>query len=77
MADKKRRMVAKFKIGDKVKFNSEAGLAKGRITGVHRREFKVNGYTRHATKINPQYSIKSLISNHVAHHFGSALKKIK
>jgi hypothetical protein len=70
-------MPTKFKIGDKVTWNSEAGHVRGRITGVHRRSFKVNGYTRHATKVNPQYSIKSLISNHVAHHFASALKKIK
>ncbi len=70
-------MAAKFRIGDKVTWNSEAGRVKGRIIGVHRRTFKVNGYNRHATKVNPQYSIKSLISNHVAHHFASALKKIK
>ena len=65
-----------FKIGQRVGFNSEAGHVKGTITGVHTKPFKVNGYTRHASKDDPQYSIKSNISNHVAHHFPDALHKL-
>lgn len=68
--------MSKFKIGDHVGWNSEAGHVTGVITGIHERSFKINGYTRHATKENPQYSIKSMISDHVAHHFGSALHLI-
>jgi hypothetical protein len=66
----------KFKVGDRVKFNSEAGEARGTIIAIKTKPFIVNGYTRHATKANPQYAIKSNISNHIAHHFGSALHKI-
>lgn len=67
----------KFSIGDKVGFDSEAGEVSGRIIKIYYAPFKVNGYTRHATKDNPQYAIRSLISNHVAHHFASALHLIK
>lgn len=67
----------KFKIGDKVSWNSEAGEVSGKIISIRKEPFLVNGYTRHASKENPQYVIKSLISDHVAHHFGSALHLIK
>jgi len=75
-------MSNKFKVGEKVCFDSESGEACGRIIKVNKNKFHTIGktgkkYVRHATKDNPQYSIKSLISNHVAHHFGSALKKKK
>lgn len=71
--------MAKFKVGDKVSWSSEAGGVSGRITKVNTKPFTTTGktgkkYVRHATPENPQYSIKSLISDHVAHHFGSALK---
>ena len=67
----------KFKVGDHVSFNSESGKASGTIIKIHYEPFKVHGYTRHATKVNPQYAIKSLISDHIAHHFASALRLIK
>jgi hypothetical protein len=74
--------MAKFKVGDKVGWNSESGHVTGRIIKVNTKSFTTTGktgkkYVRHATSENPQYSIKSLISDHVAHHFGSALKKKK
>lgn len=67
----------KFNVGDKVSWNSEAGHVSGIITKIFYEPFKVHGYTRHASKDNPQYAIKSLISNHIAHHFGSALHLVK
>ena len=70
-------MEDKFKVGDKVFWNSESGKASGAIIKIHYEPFKVHGYTRHATKVNPQYAIKSLISDHIAHHFASALRLIK
>lgn len=74
--------MAKFKVGDTVGFNSESGHVSGKIIKVNTKPFTTTGktgkkYVRHASATNPQYSIKSLISNHVAHHFGSALKKKK
>ena len=73
--------MTKFRIGTHVRFNSEAGVVSGTIIGIKTREFKLSGkdgrkYTRHATKNNPQYAIKSDKSNHIAHHFGSALRKV-
>jgi Hypervirulence associated proteins TUDOR domain len=42
-------MKNKFKIGDHVSWNSEAGRVSGTIVRVHTRNFEVNGYTRHAS----------------------------
>lgn len=72
----------KIKVGDTGGFNSEAGHVSGKVIKVNTKPFTTTGktgkkYVRHATPENPQYSIKSLISDHVAHHFGSALKKKK
>jgi len=40
-------------------------------------EVKLKGYTRHATKEEPQYFIKSDKTDHVAIHKGSALRLLK
>ena len=68
-------MSKSFKVGDKVRWNSEAGRVGGRIVKVHRRKFRVNGYTRHASADEPQYEIESDKTDHVAFHKGSALSK--
>ena len=68
-------MAGKFKVGDHVKWNSEAGHVSGKITKIHRSDFDYKGYTHHATKDEPQYEIKSDKSDHVAVHKGSALSK--
>ena len=65
-----------LKIGDNVSWNSEAGRVSGTIIKVHKRAFKVNGYTHHATADEPQYAIKSSKTGHVAFHKGSALRKL-
>ena len=72
-----RDMRAKFKIGDHVTWNSEAGHVSGRIIKVHKKDFNYKGYTHHATADDPQYEIKSDKTDHVAAHKGSALRKIK
>lgn len=69
-------MVDQFKIGDHVKWNSEAGHVSGKIIKVHTNDFKYQGYTHHASKADPQYEIKSDKSNHIAAHKGSALTLI-
>lgn len=70
-------MPQKFKVGDHVKWNSEAGHVSGKIIKVHTSDFDCKGYTHHATKDDPQYEIKSDKTEHIAAHKGSALKKIK
>jgi hypothetical protein len=67
----------KFKIGDHVKWNSEAGFVTGSIVKIHTKDFNYKGYTHHATEEDPQYEIKSDKTDHIAAHKGSALKKIR
>ena len=69
-------MKTKFKIGDKVSWNSEAGHFSGTIIKIHTENFDYKGYTHHATEEDPQYEIKSDKSDHIAAHKGSALTKI-
>jgi hypothetical protein len=68
-------MAEKFKVGDHVTWNSEAGYVSGRIIKIHRKNVEYKGYTHHATEKDPQYEIKSDKTEHVAMHKGSALKK--
>ena len=70
-------MPREFKIGDHVTWNSEAGHVSGKIIKVHRKDFDYKGYTRHASKEDPQYEIQSDKTDHIAVHKGTALKKIK
>ena len=66
----------RFKRGDHVSWNSEAGRVSGRITRVLTSEIKFKGYTVHASKDEPQYEIKSDKTDHLAMHKGSALRKL-
>jgi len=70
-------MKMKFKIGDHVTWNSEAGHVSGRIIKVHKKDFNYKGYTHHASADDPQYEIKSDKTDHIAAHRGAALKKIR
>lgn len=65
-----------FKVGDHVGWNSEAGPVSGHITRVHVRDFDWKGHTRHCSRDDPQYEIRSDKSDHVAVHRGSALHRI-
>lgn len=69
-------MSKKFKIGDHVIWNSEAGYVRGRIIKVHTRDVDYKGHTRHASNNDPQYEIKSDKTDHIAMHKGSALKRV-
>jgi hypothetical protein len=69
-------MVTKFKVGDHVSWNSEAGRVSGTIIKVHTKDTDYKGYTRHASADEPQYEIKSDKTEHIAMHKGSALHKI-
>ena len=66
----------RFKIGDRVSWNSEAGRVSGRITRVVTSEIQFKGYTVHASADEPQYEITSDTTDHVAMHKGSALRKL-
>ena len=69
-------MAKKFKPGDHVSWNSEAGRVSGTIIKIHTKAFDYKGYTHHASEEDPQYEIKSDKSNHIAAHKGSALIKL-
>lgn len=69
-------MEHKFKIGDHVTWNSEAGHVSGMIVKIHTNNFDYKGYTHHATPDDPQYEIKSDKTDHIAAHKGAALSKI-
>lgn len=69
-------MKTKFKIGDKVSWNSEAGQVSGTIIKKHTKNFDYKGYTHHASEEGPQYEIKSSKTDHIAAHKGSALSKL-
>ena len=68
-------MTKRFKVGDHVKWNSEAGHVSGKIIAVHTKEFDYKGHTHHASKEDPQYEIKSDKTDHVSAHKGSALRR--
>jgi hypothetical protein len=70
-------MKSTFRVGDHVSWNSEAGRVRGTIRRIHVREFVRAGYTRHASKAEPQYEIQSDKTDHVAYHTGSALRRLK
>lgn len=65
-----------FKIGDHVRWNSEAGRVSGVITRKITSETKFKGYTHHASREEPQYLIKSDKAEHVAIHKGTALRLV-
>ena len=69
-------MTKRFKAGDHVSRNSEAGYVSGRIVRIHSKDVDYKGHTHHATADEPQYEIKSDKTDHIALHKGSALKKL-
>ena len=70
-------MSKQFKVGDHVRWNSEAGYVSGKIIEVHTKDFNDKGYTHPATKHDPQYEIKREKTDHTAAHKGKALQKTR
>ena len=70
-------MADRFKVGDHVSWNSEAGRVNGTIVRVHTRDFEVHGYMHHASPEAPQYEIKSSKTEHIAFHKDSALTRLR
>jgi len=70
-------MGKKFKVGDHVSWNSEAGRVSGVIVKVHAKDVNYKGYVHHANRDDPQYEIKSDKTDHVALHKGRALRLLQ
>jgi hypothetical protein len=70
-------MSERFRIGDHVAWNSEAGRVSGKIIAVHTRDFDYKGHVHRASEDEPQYEIKSDRTDHVAAHKGLALTPIR
>ncbi|EST16252.1 hypothetical protein EDP1_3923 [Pseudomonas putida S610] len=64
-----------FKKGDKVHWNSEAGVIHGTVEKVHTQDVEFMGRQRHCSKEEPQYEVKSDNTGHMAMHKEQALKK--
>ena len=66
----------RFKVGDHVSWNSEAGRVSGTIIKVHTTDTQYKGHTRRASPEEPQYEIKSDKTDHIAMHKPGALTKL-
>jgi hypothetical protein len=70
-------MMKRFKVGDLVTWNSEAGRVSGTIIKVHTDDVDYKGHIHHASENDPQYEIKSTKTDHIAMHKGQALTKTR
>ena len=70
-------MSKKFKRGDHVEWNSEAGRVRGVILRKVVSTVSVKGYLHHASIDDPQYFIQSDKTDHIAIHKGRALKLLR
>jgi hypothetical protein len=71
-----REMAHRFKVGDHVSWNSEAGRVRGRIKKKITSPVRFKNYMVRASEDEPQYLIKSDKTDHLAMHKGTALRKI-
>ncbi|UDL92682.1 DUF2945 domain-containing protein [Mesorhizobium sp. PAMC28654] len=69
-------MPKRFKVGDRVSWNSEAGRVNGTIIKIHTQNTDYKGHTHHASPDSPQYEIKSSKTDHVALHRGEVLARL-
>ena len=70
-------MAAKFKKGDHVEWNSEAGVIKGIVVRRYTKKVEWRGRIRHATPSEPQYELVSDRTGVHAMHKESALRKVR
>lgn len=66
-----------FKVGDHVRWNSEAGHVTGTIIAMHTRDFDHKGHRHRASADDPQYEIGSDRADHVAAHKASVLEHVR
>jgi hypothetical protein len=69
--------MARYSVGDRVSWNSEAGRVSGRIIRVHLADFDYKGHRHRASADDPQYEIKSDKTDHVAAHKEAVLTRIE
>ena len=65
-----------FSVGDHVRWNSEGGHVKGKITKVHTKDVEFMGRMRRCSADEPQYEVVSDESGKKAMHKGDALSKL-
>jgi hypothetical protein len=65
-----------FKVGDRVRWNSEAEFVTGRIVKIHTRDVDDKGQTHRCSPDDPQYEIRSGKTDPVALHRGAVLHGI-
>jgi hypothetical protein len=65
-----------FKIGDHLRWNSEAGRVRGVIIKKITSDMKFKGYVHHASREEPQYIINSDKTEHAAIHKGTVLRQV-
>lgn len=70
-------MAKRYKVGDRVSWNSEAGRVSGMIIEIHTQDTDYKGHTHHASPESPQYEIKSSKTDHVALHRGEVLRRFE
>jgi hypothetical protein len=68
------RVSKRFRIGDHVTWNSEAGRVSGTMVSIHTSNFDYKGYMHRASQNDPQYQMKSEKAQHVAAHKNGALE---
>lgn len=68
-------MTARFKVGDRVSWNSEERQSRGTIIEVHTRNMHSRGFTLEASEDDPQCEIQSAITGETALIRGSLLRK--
>jgi hypothetical protein len=69
-------MTHPFRLGDHVRWNSEAGYVTGTIIAIHTQDFDYKGHRHRASPDDPQYEIKSDRTDHIAAHRGRVLERI-
>ena len=74
--EKDEMMARDVQIGERVQWNSEAGLVSGTIIRIHTGDFDFKGYRHHASPDSPQYEIRSSKTDHISAHKGSALTRL-
>ena len=62
----------RFKVGDLVTWNSEAGRVSGTFIKVRTIDVDYKGHTRYASEDDPHYEIKSTKADHIAMHKGQS-----
>lgn len=64
-----------YKVGDKVRWNSEVGHVSGKVIRVHTRDVEFKGRQRRASDDEPQYEVKSDKTGATAMHHAETLTR--